>query len=907
MDDLTADFLTETYESLQNLEQIILSLESQPENMDLIRDAFRILHTVKGTCGFLGFSRMQAVSHGAENVLSKMRDGKLIASPVITSTLFVALDTIRQIADSIESKGKESEGSDSDLLKALDLCLEEGEKANDDTHDVETKEELLEENSVEATQNSEREESPVSENTFLGEENISSGEPIEHQESEPTQTTDIPLETPLETAPPPVENQQTASVPKNPPKEETAPANAAAANNHAANQSIRINLDVIDNLMNLVGELVLTRNQLLQQNEEAETSNTQNNVLARLSHLTTDLQQNIMKTRMQPIETAWTKLPRLVRDIAGDLQKKIQLKQIGADTELDRQVIELIKDPLVHMVRNSADHGIETPEVRKTAAKNETGTITLKAYHHGGHILINISDDGKGIDPDIIRRKALEKGVVSEIELERMSDDQVLQMIFRPGFSTADKISHISGRGVGMDIVRANIEKLGGTIEMQSKKGVGSTFIIKIPLTLSIISVLLVGVGDQSFAIPQLAITEIVSFKKEDNHQIEYIQDKPLLCWRNKFLPLVYLDEILKMPHHAQKNSQNIIVVQVGSHHFGFIVDSIRDSQEIVVKPLSKKLSHLSIFSGSTILGNGEVVLILDPNNFDLRVEQSHAMTFENQNSKTSDTPTKNTIILIFKSGQATKAVPLALVSRIDEVPVKNIQNINNQYIFLHRDQLIPIMGYTENSEEASDPEALLPILIFTDRGYRLALKIDEIVNIIEDSTEIQLESSNDETLGMAVISGITTSVINCQYYFKKAYPHWHERLGNSTSPKPVKRLLLVDDSIFFHNLISPLLQVSGYVVKTASSADQGLKMCRESTQPYDIIISDIEMPYKNGYDFLAEIKADENLSHIPVIALSANDTEEEIQKSKAAGFRDFVPKTDQQTLIRVLSQLANT
>mgnify|MGYP000113688842 CR=1 FL=1 len=859
MDDIIRDFISETFENLQELEQVVLTLESEPENMELIRNAFRILHTIKGTCGFLGFYRMQTVAHRAENVLSKMRDGELRVSSLITSSLLVALDTIRQIADGIESKGAEPNGNDHDLLHALDQCL-----------------------------TSQIVSSPINEEGKLSEESEEANTPAHDPEPEPALKPHQILPTlPEEKTAPDI---KTNSLSK---EEDRSTAHT--------NQSIRINLEIVDNLMALVGELVLTRNQLFQQKEEMEIPSTQNNVLTRLSHLTTELQQNIMKTRMQPIETAWTKLPRLVRDIARELGKKINVKQIGSDTELDRQVIELIKDPLLHMVRNSADHGIEMPNVRRTCGKNETGTITLKSYHHGGHIVIEITDDGKGIDPEIIRRKAIEKDVISVSEAERMSSEQILQVIFKPGFSTAEQVSNVSGRGVGMDVVRSNIEKLGGTIEMQSIKGEGSSFIMKIPLTLSIISVLLVSVSGQHFAIPQLAITEILSFKKKSSQPIEAIQDKPLLRWRNQLLPLIYLDEILAIHDDVEKSAHNIIVTQIGHQHFGFIVDSIHDSQEIVVKPLSRKLKKISTFSGSTILGNGEVVLILDPNNFDLQLDPTNASPFESKESPNAEKVRESTIILIFKSDQKTKAVPLALVSRIDEIQAKDIQNIYGQHIFRHRDQLIPLMDFTNTDV---DPETFLPILIFTDRGYKLALKIDEIMTIVEDSTEIQLESSNSETLGTAIIANTPTIIIDCQAYFKKAYPHWHERLGHSLSPRVVKRLLLVDDSTFFHNLISPLLRVSGYVVKTASSAEQGLQMCKEAKHPFDIIISDIEMPDKNGYDFLAEIKANEELSHIPVIALSANDTEEEILKSKKAGFNDFVRKTDQQTLIRVLHQL---
>lgn len=863
MDEVVKDFVAETYESLENLEQIILKIEGDATNEESIRDAFRLLHTVKGTCGFLGFVRMQAVAHRAENVLSKMRDGELIADEFITSTLFVALDAIRQITDHIDAKGVESSGNDEDLLQALDKCLHSPGGSPDTSP---------------STQNEggEAEDVDASLQSLLESANRDEPQKESPKDSEPIK--------PQLDDPPPPENTVSAK----------------STSSTSSSQTIRIHLDVVDHLMALVGELVLTRNQLLQQNDQ-DQNNAQSNVLTRLSHLTSELQQNIMKTRMQAIENAWTKIPRIVRDMSTQLGKKIQLKQEGAETELDRQVIELIKDPLVHMIRNSADHGIEAPHVRIAAGKPETGTITLKAYHHGGHIVIEIDDDGKGIDPKIIRKKALEKGVITESENERLSDDQSLQLIFKPGFSTAETISNVSGRGVGMDVVRTNIDKLGGSIEMHSNTGKGSRFVMKIPLTLSIISVLIVRVQNQLFALPQLAITEILRLNIRNHPLVKHIKGIPVLRWRNHLIPLVYIADLLNIQADDASLHHNIIIVQVGSQHFGFVVDSIHDSQEIVVKPLSKKLSHLTIFSGSTILGTGDVVLILDPNNFNLTQDMPKGSSAPGEGTQKLTQKNKDTLILLFKLKGEMRAVPLALVGRIDEILAHDIQYVGEKYVFSHRGELIPVVGFDPSQTKADDP---VPVLIFVDRGYKFALQIEEIVDIVEDSTEIQLESSEDGTLGTAVINGKPTTIIDSQSYFKRVYSQWNETRGHRNIPKAQHHLLLVDDSLFFLNLISPLLKISGYFVETATSADQGLQMALNATRPFDIIISDIEMPDKNGYDFLKDIKAQPSLSNTPVIALSGCDTETELARAQSAGFKEFVPKTDQQNLIRVLTQL---
>jgi len=884
MDELLSDFLTETYEGLQQLEGLVLSLESDPNNLEIVRDAFRILHTIKGTCGFLGLDRMQTISHHAENIFGKAREGSLTITPLITSTIFVSLDAIRKICEGIEEKGAEPQGDDREILASLEKCVEPHSPSLEDAPPP----------SIEG----------VNECTIQETIDIDINEKLKSTLQEPLLSGDLSseLNTPQkEETPKEIVKSATEISPEKPSiQKESTPKDSAHIT--GTQQTIRINLDTIDHLMNLVGEMVLTRNQLLQQNENSVKNGGDHNiVLSRLSHLTTELQQTIMKTRMQPIENAWTKLPRMVRDIASELGKKIQLRQIGADTELDRQVIELIKDPLVHMIRNSCDHGIEMPEDRHKLGKNETGTITLRSYHQGGNVILEVSDDGKGMSPYKIREKALSKGLITDDEAATMSHEQILQLIFKPGFSTADVVTSVSGRGVGMDVVHANIDKLGGTIELSSREGNGSTFTIKIPLTLSIISVLLVGVCDTIFALPQLSIVEILNLKLNKNYAIENVEGHPLLRWRNQVLPLVRLSEVINTSSSQQNPAQYIIVTQALNYFFGLVVDNVFDSQEIVVKPLSRKLERIGTFSGSTILGNGEVVLILEPNSLCPHAEKSGGLSFDLNSDSRSEEKSKNTIILIFRSNQHVKAVPLALVSRIDEITISEIQNVNGQHVFLHREQLIPLMDHTDGNYPSETP---VPILIFTDRGYKVALKIDEIIDIIENPTKIHLESHGTEDLGTTVINGTPTTVIDSQSYFKKAYPHWHERRG-SAEEKSAKRLLLVDDSVFFLNLITPLLQVSGFNVKTAASVDQALKICRDARTPFDVIVSDIEMPDRDGFDFIKALKSNEVFSQIPVVALSGNYTEGDIEKSRTAGFFDFVPKTDQQALIRVLNQIA--
>src|SRR5712692_4082753 len=367
--------------------------------------------------------------------------------------------------------------------------------------------------------------------------------------------------------------------------------------------------------MTMVSELVLTRNQLLEivrRHEESEFKVP----LQRLSNVTAELQEGVMKTRMQPIGNAWQKLPRIVRDLSTELGKQIELEMRGADTELDRQVLELIKDPLTHMVRNSADHGLETPTARRALGKPDKGTIRLSAYHEGGHIIIDIADDGRGLNTARIKAKAIASGIITEAAAANMTEAQIHKFIFAPGFSTAVVVTAVSGRGVGMDVVRTNIDQIGGTIEVKSTPGQGSSFTIKIPLTLAIVSALIVEAGGDRFAIPQLSVIELVRAQSNSEHRIERIRHTPVLRLRNKLLPLARLDELLGIAAAAESKPEDgfIVVVQVGSQTCGIVVDAVFHTEEIVVKPMSTKLRHIPMFCGNTILGDGSVIMIIDPN-----------------------------------------------------------------------------------------------------------------------------------------------------------------------------------------------------------------------------------------------------------------------------------------------------
>src|ERR1700730_11452835 len=603
MDDLLREFLTETNESLNLVDAELVRFEQEPNNGAILGNIFRLVHTIKGTCGFLGLPRLETLTHAAETLMGKFRDGMPVTAEAVTLILST-IDRIKSILDTIEKSEQEPEGGDGDLIDPL------GRMAR-------------------------------------GEVAALPPTPVEIEPDKPA---------PIEHA----EKQEKAAAER--PEEERG--------DRLASHSIRVNVDTLDHLMTTVSELVLTRNQLLEivrRNEDSDFKVP----LQRLSSVTAELQEGVMKTRMQPIGNAWQKLPRIVRDLCAELGKEIELAMRGADTELDRQVLDLVKDPLTHLVRNCADHGIESPAERIAAGKPGKGTIRLSAWHEGGHIIIEISDNGRGLDLAGIKAKVIEKGLVSEAQLAAKSETEICNYIFAPGFTTAAKVTSVSGRGVGMDVVRNNIEQIGGTVDLKSVSGAGTTFTIKIPLTLAIVSALIVEAGGERFAIPQLAVLELVRAGNAGEHRIERIKDAPVLRLRNKLLPLVRLKEVFRLGECDNDNGF-VVVTQVGSHVFGVVVDGVFHTEEIVIKPMSSKLRHIPVFSGTTILGDGSVIMIIDPNGVAQALGRAAAAAARAENSELQsreEEADEDTVSLfVFRAGsQQPKAVPVSLVTRSAE------------------------------------------------------------------------------------------------------------------------------------------------------------------------------------------------------------------------------------------------
>jgi two-component system chemotaxis sensor kinase CheA len=983
MDDLLKEFLTETSENLAVLDLELVKLEQNPNDRELLGNIFRLVHTVKGTCGFLGLPRLESVAHAGENVLGKVRDGEIEVTAEAVSLILECLDRIRGVMTDLEATGAEPAGDDSGLIKRLNAFAEGGATQaaapaaapatpapaaasapastasiyeqiggmgtvdavvevlfNRMTGDLRMKQ-AFDGASIDHLQGQMRDylarlcggpdSSAKSVFNDRGFDDAQFDAACGHLQAALNQ-----LEVPADlatrvmgmvfatrdeatggstgaapAAASPAQAEEVVAEPVAKPAKNVAvkkDGDAEAKESTVANQSIRVNVELLENLMTMVSELVLTRNQVLQilrKQKDSEFAAP----LQRLNHVTSELQEGVMKTRMQPIGNAWSKLPRLVRDLSHELKKKIDLVMIGQETELDRQVLEMIKDPLTHMVRNSGDHGLETPEERRRAGKPEAGKITLNAYHEGGHIVIEISDDGRGLAMDRIKAKIVQNGLASEAELDMMSDQQIQQFIFKPGFSTAAKVTSVSGRGVGMDVVKTNIEKIGGTVELRSTEGKGTVFSVKIPLTLAIVSALIVECAGERFAIPQISVVELVRATANGELKVEKIKDTPVLRLRNKLLPLVSLREKLQLDdgRDVQEEDTFVVVAQVGTYNFGIMVDRVFDTEEIVVKPVAPILRHISMFSGNTILGDGSVIMILDPNGIAESTGQmgvSDSEATERKDTRLRAHDEEQVPLLLFRTNSgAPMAVPLALVARLEEVERATLERSNDRWVVQYRGQLMPLIAMTPEQEMSTSKEGRQPVLVFSDRDHAMGLMVDEIVDIVEAKLNVDLAAELPGRIGSAIIAGQATEIVDAGYYLSQAYKDWFgSQQQDAAEAGTRRRVLLVDDSAFFRNLLAPQLAAAGFQVIAIDSADKALSLC-EAGEQFDLIISDIEMPGMNGFEFCESVKKNARWQATPIIALSSRASPKDIARGRQVGFDDYVAKYDREGLVHTMHE----
>ncbi len=905
MDELLREFLTETGEHLDVVDIELVRFEQNPNNEQILRNIFRLVHTIKGTCGFLALPRLEALTHAAETLMGRFREGLPVTSEAV-SLILTTIDRIKDILAELERSQTEPPGTDEDLIGEMEAFFAQ--------HGID-----------------------LAGHGYRGDGYR--GEPAPGFRK-PGEDGLRALDRLFRDAPGPMEPEPAVAAPTGggraaagpgdqglsvqtsplaprplPPREASlnTPPRAAASGEPAIDgdqrtpriariQTIRVTVDTLEHLMTMVSELVLTRNQLLdiaRRNDDPAYKVP----LQRLSHVTAELQEGIMKTRMQPIGSAWQQLPRVVRDVAADLGKQIDLVMQGSETELDRQVLEIIKDPLIHMVRNAADHGIEAPAERRARGKVDRGTIRVTAFHEGGTISIEISDDGRGLDHADIRRALIDRGIATEADVERMTDAQVARYIFHPGFSTARAITAISGRGVGMDVVKTNVELIGGTVDIYSDEGRGTTFTIKIPLTLAIVAALIVAAGGQRFAIPQMAVLELVRVRAGGAHVIERINGTPVLRLRDCLLPILSLGRVMGLESRETGHPDDgfVVVMEVGRQKFGVLTDGVFHTEEIVVKPMSRMLRQIALFSGSTILGDGAVVLIADPNGLarlvGTTVAERHPLV-EVAAPVTVDAEETTTLLVFRAGGSGLKAVPLSLVTRLEEVDTRRIEWIAGRPLMQYRDRLMPLIA--ASGDTGIKREGTQPIVVFSDGERSMGLVVDEIVDIVEDRLDIELVAERAELIGSAVVRGVATEIVNIGHFMPLAHRDWLRRSAPSTTSVP-RTVLLVDDSAFFRDMLTPVLKSAGYHVLVAGGAEEAVAML-ETGRTIDILVTDIEMPDRSGFDLVDSIRRDPVLAALPVIALSSYVNPATVERARQLGIVEFVAKFDRVGLLAALS-----
>jgi len=1013
-EELLGEFLTESRENMDSIEEQLMALEKNPDDEELINAIFRVIHTVKGSCGFIGLVRLEKVAHAGENLLGKIRSLKFTVNEDIVSLLLDCADAVNALLVGIEADRVEPELDHSDLIHRLQAAerlvdsmgaapataaagLNQSATKVTGKPAVGTKK-TVDEKIVHVHDDTEEEAEPIDtggidptdwltgydDELFVDmrkhgwltpEQAIAAGfaalrgledltpadalkilgqakaviakggvvkqspvasasveqddEQDDEQQSEPNGDDSDRVETQVEPATTeesaaavdatgaspgraseksePLPDSPPAIAHRGPPAAEVAEQPTAATANQpqqvrkaGSAGSIRVDVELLDSLMNQVGELVLTRNRLMSM-ISASGSMEFMRVGREVDHVTERLQSGLLQTRMQPIKTIWGSVPRVVRDISKQLNKKIQVVMLGEETELDRTILNAIKDPLTHIIRNSCDHGIEMPADREAAGKTEAGTLKLSAAQESGYIVILIEDDGAGIPADKVKEKAVKMGVLTEDEARMMNDQTALQLIFHAGLSTAEKVSNFSGRGVGMDVVRTEIEKVGGSVDISSKLGSGTTLRIRIPLTLAIISAMIVGCRQRRFAVPQINIHELLS-APASSEDWRIIGGQPFFRLRGRLMPVLDLAGCLELDQEKRK-AGSIVVIDAGERTLGLLVDEIFGAEEVVVKPLGIHFQSLNQYGGCSILGDGAVIPILDCNGLaqmmqltddgELAVEQSD----EDEHQHRQDMQH----VLVFSHAGHRFAIPMALVERLEKFKIERIESSGSSEVLQYREkELIPVLRWGDLIGKRCDIPAQVYGLILSDGSHRMCLQVNEIEDILEVPLEIRKPSQEEFFLGSTVIMDKVTEVVDVFDIIKRAVPDWFEA-ASADSTKPRIRILFAEDTPFFRNLVIPVLESMRFEIWLAYDGEQACTILSEETP--DIILTDIEMPKMDGYQLANWIRKQKKLKGIPIVALTATPPDENDHERRSC-FDEVLVKFDRHSLVDNLRKI---
>lgn len=863
----------ESQENLQRIDQELVRLEQEPENRELLADVFRTIHSIKGSAGFLKLPTLETLAHAAEDVLAKVRKGDLQLTVRHLTCVLHAVDSLRSILLSLERTGQEGEHAIRQVIEHLQ-CISDGQVPE-----------------------------PVPNMSCpAARVMVSSGVPSEISIAALTQTE---RSTSRSEIAPDANRGETPHHPDELPIESV------------EDTRVRVQVDVLDHLMNVTGELVLARNQVVRRANDTRDPGWQS-IAQRLHSIVANLQKTMLKARMQEIRQVFGLFPRLVHDLSQQHGKDVQLRMEGQKTELDRTLIDDLKEPLVHLIRNAIDHGIEPPDIRRQHGKPAVGTIRIHAYHDSGQVHIEVADDGAGIDPERIKQHAITQGLLTPEQAAEASTTALLDLIFHPGFSTAQTVSNISGRGVGMDVVKRQLNHLGGVVEITTTPGQGTTFHLRLPMTLAIISGLLVSARDRQFVIPQQHIEELVRLDQERDHEhvIYQLAGAEVYRLRGELLPIVRLTAMLRLPPQETDVNGNphIIVLTSGDRRFGLFVDNVSDTEEIVVKPLGEHIKQVACYDGATILGDGNVALILNVRglftaaHFNLEdMQRTEAETHAAQPPQDAEDANQRQTIVLFTAGpNEAYGVPLAFVERIETFPSANIETSGGREILQYRGEVLPLIRLEPLLHLAPPPATPMLSLIVFAVEKEIGLVVQNVINTVDISTQIDTKRFQQKgVLGSTIVNGLAVLILDIHGLIELAYPHWYQQLLVSTLSEEERRqirVLLVEDSKFFLNIEQSYLTSAGYQVLTATHGHDALVVLKQ--QPVDVVVTDIDMPYCNGYELAQAIKTSPEWQQIPVMAVTALSGEEDRQKGIAVGIDEYRIKLDRDEVLRALEQL---
>lgn len=895
------EFVVESSEHLADIENQLLTIEAGGADIDvdLVNTVFRGVHSIKGAAGFLGLTTINKLAHSLENVLNLMRERLLVANSEIVEVMLRAADRLRGLVlDASQSNGVDVAAH----VEALDQVAASTRPGTDRPGPPAVT------------------PGPVS---VLPEAAIQDhGNPIDLVDvlkHGPTSSIPLAAES-IEPAPGPAQTGGALTPSR--------PAEAPPAAKAATESSIRVPVETLDQLMNLAGELVLGRNQLLQTIASREHGGLEA-VAARINQVTSEMQDAIMQTRMQPIGNVFSRFTRVVRDLSNKLGKQCSLTIEGKEVEVDKTIVEAIADPLTHLVRNAVDHGMEKPDVRVARGKPPEGTLQLRALHESGKVRIEIRDDGAGIDAERIKRKALEKGLITPDQALQMSDREAVRLIFAPGFSTAEQVSDVSGRGVGMDVVRTNIEKLGGTVEIETTLGAGTTIHVTLPLTLAIIPSLIVQCDGDRFAIPQVNISELVHVRPDEtSRRMGKVKDAEVLRLRGRLLPLVRLRAVLDLApppgsvsaavsegstQREKSRDDAIIVVETGQLTYGLVVDGLFDSEEIVVKPLGRHLKACPCLSGATILGDGRVALILDVNGIAIHTKLRSTSdaapdAVAAQEAQTGPAGDTHSLLLFTNHPDESFAIPMSVVARIERIRADQVDSVGGQLLLQYRGGSLPLLRIEDHLTARPGAERDRLFVIVVEIAGReigiVAPNLEDIRDVVGQVDTTTLRQPG--VMGSLVISGRAVRLIDVFELGQTSHPEWFvDRPTVADEPAGSTTILLAEDSDFFRKQVKRYLETSGYQIVECVDGLEALNLLRSGVQKIDLVVTDVQMPNMTGFELCRHIKDDPQLRHLPVIALTSLAADEDLRKGQDSGVDDYQIKMDRDKLLSAVIRLS--